>query len=144
MKHTLYSEIDIIAPKELIWKHLVDFPSYEEWNPFIHSIQGTAKLNSRLKIVIGKMKFTPTILELLEHKKLTWLGSLWTRGIFDGKHTFEIVENEKSCTFIQREEFKGILVRFFRMNLNSETLTGFHSMNKELKRLCENKKRPSV
>ena len=43
---TVYSEININASAEQVWKNLMEFDAYPKWNPFILQI-GTDKLNEK-------------------------------------------------------------------------------------------------
>ena len=50
--HEVVTEIEIEATPERVWDILLDFPSHPEWNPFIRSIQGVAKVGDRLTVSI--------------------------------------------------------------------------------------------
>ena len=45
-------EINVDAPPEYLWKVLIDFESYGEWNPFITKIEGKAKIGSIITLTI--------------------------------------------------------------------------------------------
>lgn len=50
----------------------------------------------------------------IPNQKLSWLGHFLFTGLFDGAHKFELIDNHNgSTTFIQSEQFSGILVAFF-------------------------------
>lgn len=84
------------------------------------------------------MTFKPKVLTLIKNKELSWLGHLLFPGLFDGKHQFQLIDNgDGTTTFIQSEEFKGLLVSFFKKKLNTNTRNGFIEMNKKLKELAE-------
>jgi hypothetical protein len=86
------------------------------------------------------MKFKPTILVRSENKELRWLGKLLFKGLFDGEHSFRIVDNENgTCTFYHEESFSGILVGLFAKKLDTDTKQGFIEMNEKLKELVEAK-----
>ena len=46
----LYSEIEIAASAERVWRLLTDFASYPRWNPFIRSIGGRPIPGERLEV----------------------------------------------------------------------------------------------
>jgi hypothetical protein len=85
------------------------------------------------------MKFNPIIKEITPNQRFRWLGNLFVPGIFDGEHIFELEYDEASGStlFIQRENFKGLLVPFLKKKLKNETEPGFHQMNKALKIIIE-------
>jgi hypothetical protein len=137
------TEILINASPEKIWAILTAFDKYPEWNPFIKYIKNTVKTGSQIEIRIeppgaSGMVFKPTILALEANKELRWLGHLLFKGLFDGEHSFKIVDNKNgTSTFIQRENFKGILVPLLKKQLNTNTKRGFEMMNEKLKEISE-------
>ena len=140
MSFELNTQITINASPEEIWNVLIDFKSYPDWNPFITSIEGTPETGNQLKADIDGMKFKPLILESISNKKLVWKGRLLFKGLFDGEHSFEIIQQQESCLFIQSEKFTGILVPFFKKKLSIDTKQGFISMNEKFKQRIEAKK----
>lgn len=140
---SLYTEIEINAPSSLVWKILTDFEDYPEWNPFIRSFESTPEPGRQFSVKIqppGKkeMTFNPVCLAIFPEKELRWLGHLIISGLFDGEHIFEIKKIDQAHTrFIQRENFKGILVPFLWMLISSSTKLGFDQMNEKLKQRAE-------
>jgi hypothetical protein len=81
------------------------------------------------------MIFKPVVLLKKENKELQWLGKLLFKGLFDGEHHFELIDNKNGTTrFIQSERFSGLLVPFFNFDT---TTASFHIMNRKLKELAE-------
>lgn len=138
MAFQISTSIAISASPEQVWAVFSDFAAYPTWNPFIRSITGEVAVNKKFKAEIGTMKFSPTVLVFEANSEFTWIGHLLFPGIFDGKHSFLLHENEEGgTTFIQKEEFKGILVPFFKKKLSTEIVASFEEMNRSLKRLVE-------
>ena len=91
-----------------------------------------------MKINAGGMKFKPEVLVYDSNQEIRWIGNFLFKGLFDGEHSFIIIDNEDgTTTFKQEEKFSGILVGLFEKKLDSETKTGFEEMNKKLKELSE-------
>jgi len=140
MSKKIETEITIHASPEKIWKILTDFENYPTWNPFITNIQGAIEEGKHIQVKIepqkGKeMVFKPVIVSKKEGKELSWLGKLLFKGIFDGEHKFELIDNKNGTTrFIQSEHFSGFLVPFFNLD---HTAIGFNNMNQKLKELAE-------
>jgi hypothetical protein len=140
----LNTEIIINAPVNKVWDVLVDFQKYPEWNPFIKSFEGEIREGESFKVTIqppgGKaMTFNPTCLKLAENQEFRWLGHLFFKGLFDGEHIFELSPFGSGQTkFVQRENFRGILVPFIWNQLEPKTKKGFEMMNEKLKELVEN------
>lgn len=137
------TEINIKASAEKIWSIIMDFDQYPEWNPFILSIIGKAKVRERLKVTVQSagskpMVFKPQVTLFHRYEQFGWLGSLFIRGIFDGHHIFELKKiSENETLFIHREEFSGILVTFLKKQLDNDTRAGFVAMNEKLKTQAE-------
>lgn len=140
MAKEIKTEIVIHATPEKIWKILTDFENYVQWNSFITSIKGEVeegnKIVVRIKPPNGKgMTFKPTILTKTDNKELSWRGKLLFKGLFDGTHIFELINNgDGTTTFIQSEKFSGIFVCLFNPQ---KTRNGFNEMNKKLKEIAE-------
>ncbi len=137
------SEIEIAAPCADVWQCLTDFAAYPDWNPFIHKIEGKPGLGEALKADIqmanGKiMEFRPKLIEFEPQRKLTWLGHFLMSGLFDGRHEFELAQNQDGTTmFRQSEYFSGILVPLFGRGFDDKLRNSFQQMNKALKARVE-------
>lgn len=133
------TSIVINSNRQNIWKVFSNFSDYKTWNPFIESIQGAVKVGNKIEVKAGGMKFRPEVLVYEEFKEFRWIGKLLFRGLFDGEHSFEIIDNlDGSCTFKHEEKFTGILVGLFSKKLERETKPGFEKMNQKLKEKVEN------
>lgn len=145
MKKLLESEIIINGEPDDVWKTLMDFNNYDNWNPFIKSISGKKKEGEQLNVIIkppgGKrMKFKPTILVIREKYEFRWIGKFIIKGLLDGEHYFKLEKIRNNQTkFIHGEKFQGLLVRIMRSALNN-TNKGFVLMNQALKNEIEKNK----
>src|SRR5215210_600134 len=139
----LHTEIEIDAPAERVWRLLTDFASYPRWNPFIRTISGRPVPGERLEVRLeppgGRgMTFKPKVLDAEPKRAFRWLGRLLVPGLFDGEHSFAIEPLEENrVRFVQREEFKGLLVPLFARSLETNTQRGFEEMNHALKGRAE-------
>ncbi len=140
MTKEIKTEIIIHSTPKKIWKKLTDFKSYPNWNPFIKEISGKLRVSERIKVKIqpensSAMTFKPTILDYKKNKRLIWKGKFIFKGLFDGEHKFELIDNKNGTTiFRQSEEFSGILVGIFNLK---NTKKSFEQMNWKLKEICE-------
>jgi hypothetical protein len=141
--HEITTEIEIEATAEKVWTILLDFPSYPEWNPFVRSITGIAKIGDRLAVFIQPpgargMAFRPTVLTVMPGQELRWLGRLLLPLIFDGEHYFQITRLAPGrVRFVQGERFSGVLVPFAKSRLDGGTKAGFVAANQALKARAE-------
>jgi len=143
MKHCLRTEAHIEASPDAVWKILTDLERYPEWNPFVVSSRGTVAvgrtLTNRLRPTAGRTRtFTPTVTVVDPPRTFEWLGHLGVRGIFDGRHRFELTATPTGTRLTQLEQFSGLLVRFMRRSLDRDTASSFDAMNNALKARAEN------
>jgi hypothetical protein len=135
----LYSEIEIQATTENVWQILTDFVNFPQWNPFIHRASGELEAGSRLEVFIqppggSGMTFRSIVLKVEPHRELRWLGHLIVPGLFDGEHIFAIEPlGPDRVLFVQREEFRGIMVSLILRFIGENTWHGFEAMNQALK-----------
>lgn len=143
MAKELITEIKIKAKPAQVWAALTDFSSYPEWNPFIKSLTGDVKVGSTIMARLeppksSGMTFKPKVLVFEVNKKFVWMGHLFIKGLFDGEHSFELIDNlDGTTTFIQSEKFEGMLIPLFKKMLNVNTKEGFELMNSALKERVE-------
>ena len=139
---TLQTEIVINAPAEKVWSILTDFEKFPQWNPFILKVEGTAKVNSRLRVELkngnGVSVFKPNVLVAEKNKAFEWLGSLPIPGLFNGQHYFRIETlSQTQVKFVHGEEFTGLLAGLIMSQIGEQTRNGFIDMNKALKERAE-------
>jgi hypothetical protein len=126
---------------------VADFASYPEWNPFIRSIEGDARVGARLRVRIEPpgargMTFRPTVRAAEPGRELRWLGRLFLPGLVDGEHRFALEPLAAGRTrFVQSERFSGLLVGLLGKTLTA-TKRGFEQMNSALKQRVETKMTP--
>ncbi len=84
------------------------------------------------------MTFHPRCLVLEKNKEFRWLGHLLIKGLFDGEHIFKLEDLGNGQTkFVQRENFRGVLVPLLWRIIKSNTKKGFVEMNNQLKKRAE-------
>ena len=138
----LETNILIDAPAERVWRILLDFEHYPEWNPFVSRISGRPEPGQKLDIRLTPpggmaMSFKPVVVKVEPGREFRWLGQLLAKGLFDGEHIFELRPEGDSVRFIQRERFNGLLVPLLLLMARKSTLRGFEAMNQALKARAE-------
>jgi hypothetical protein len=137
------SEIEINSYPESVWRILIDFGAYDQWNPFINKIIGAPTEGSKIDIYIetpsGKnRKYSPRITKVQEGRELRWFGKSSLPGFLNAEHIFIIEELQpERVRFIQRELFDGLLTRVFGKGVDTDIRQGFQDMNDALKKRAE-------
>ncbi len=131
---TIATDIHVDATPDEVWKVLVDFPQLSGWSPFFASIEGELARDAKLTVTFRKPRITmrPRVTALEPGHHLEWLGRMGIRGIFDGRHRFEVTAEEGGTRFRQSEQFSGFLVPLLGRML-AATEKNFAAFNQALK-----------
>ncbi len=130
----IHTEIEISAPRDVVWKILADIDDYPKWNPYHLKVEGRLALGETLKVYIRKpngeeVEIEPHVMVLNKLDQLSWGGGL--RPLFYGRHDFileEVAENK--TRLIHKEVFEGLVVPFAALEAIDE---GYDLMNRALK-----------
>lgn len=141
MAQSIETSTTIAASRQRVWAVLMDFPRYPEWNPFIRSIKGEARVGQELEVVIeppGRRAetFRPRVVAVEPQRRFAWRGSLPIPGLFTGEHRFDLDDAAAGTRFGHSEHFSGLLVPFVGSVLKATEL-GFEGMNDALKARAE-------
>jgi hypothetical protein len=137
------TEVEISAPPAEVWRVLLDFPRYPEWNPFIVELRGEAESGALLELTLSlpdsnrERALRARLLKCEAERELRWLAHSWMKGLFDGEHFFRLEPRGETRTrVVQGEDFSGILLRLLLPRV-TEAARGFVYMNQALKRRVE-------
>jgi hypothetical protein len=136
------SQIEIEAPVETVWRVLIDFAAYPEWNPFMRKAEGELVAGGQIAVTMQPpghraSSFRPRLLSVKPGRSFRWLGHVLVPGIFDGEHIHEIEPlGPGRARYVQRELFHGVLLPFLGGVLK-DTERGFNDMNAALKARAE-------
>jgi len=136
-KH-IYTDIDIKASPERVWRILADIERYPEWNPYHVKVTGTLAVGEQLDVTIHKpngktVHIKPHVMRLEPMTELTWGGGF--KGLFHGEHVFLLEPAGEGITrLVHKEDFVGIFVPFASLDAIDE---GYRLMNRRLKERAE-------
>ena len=139
----LYTAIEIDAPAERVWAILTDFARFPEWNPTIRRARGELRPGARLEVHQQPPGYRgrtsrPAVVGLEPGCEFRWLGQVGPQALFSGEHIFAVEPLAGGrVRFVQREEFRGLLVPILWRTLNTRTRSGFEAMNRALKARAE-------
>jgi hypothetical protein len=138
--YDIQASIDIDAPADTIWRVLIDFSSYDRWNPMLRNVKTDLALGARVEFEVlqegrRSLKLKAKIVTLSEARELAWRGG-WT-NLLSGEHSF-IIEplDEGRCRFHHGEQFEGLLLPLVKRALKGAPPL-YQAMNEALKRRVE-------
>jgi hypothetical protein len=140
---SLYTAIEINAPKSIIWQALVHKEDWLKWNTFLYDrdpakplVQGrTVQLSLRRSREEAETEFEPRIILLQPEICLRWHYSALG---FHSEHVFELQEvGENRSKYIHQEHFSGLVTQLFLPFLRQDEQQGLKRMARELKQYVE-------
>ncbi|NJO80799.1 MAG: SRPBCC domain-containing protein [Cyanobacteria bacterium RM1_2_2] len=140
---SLYAEIEINAPKSVIWQTLLQKDKWLNWNTFLYDRNPALPFEQgrivqlslrRLREEI-ETEFDPHITLLQPEVCLQWVS---TAPGFRSEHIFELQQVGRNRTkYIHRESFSGVVTHFFLSFLRRDEQQGLRRMAWELKQYVE-------
>ncbi|MBE9177706.1 SRPBCC domain-containing protein [Oculatella sp. LEGE 06141] len=140
---SLYTEIEINAPKTAVWQALIRKQDWLKWNTFLYDrdatkafVQGkTVFLSLRRLAEEAETEFEPMVTLLQPETCLVWV---YSAPGFRSEHVFELQDVGRQRTkYIHRETFSGTVSRLFLVFLRQDEQQGLRRMARELKRHVE-------
>jgi hypothetical protein len=132
------------APVQKAWSVLSDTSAYDSWNPFVKRLDGQLEPGEKIEVSLalaGRKPQTmkPRIVGYEPGRAFEWLGQVGLRGVFDGRHRFELRPlADGGCELVHSEVLSGLLVPFFKRMLTGPTPDAFVAMNEAFKKRVEN------
>lgn len=144
MRKLIRTEIAIQAPAEVVWRHLTDFESFPEWNPFIRRASGRPQVGERLdiRLQLGPgplVRFTPRVVAAVPGRTLRWLARTGPPRLFDVVRSFELAPRPgEGVVFTQSEVCTGLLTPLmFAVPLERWLYAGYDAFNEALRERAE-------
>ncbi len=141
---TVRTELVIHADAQRIWRLILDFESYPQWNPSIRRARGAVAPGTAIELWTAMLPFGPqihvdaTVLEVEPPRRLRWIGALHPDWLFTGEHRFVLHPTEEGAVLlVQEETFRGLLVLFLAPYLRWRIRRLFEGTSAALKRMAE-------
>ena len=133
---TVETTVEINASNDAVWDVLIDFASYEDWNPVMR-IEGTLEVGAKLVVHMTGMSFKPEVLAATPGKELRWLGKLGFRGIAAGEHFFILTPQDDGTTHLNHgERYSGALVALIK-HKSGNNAANYEAFSQALKQRVE-------
>lgn len=135
------ASIDIAAPPEAVWKVLMDWSRYPDWNPTLRSIAGQARKGGKITVSIaspvGTLPIDAVVTRLATNSGITWHSKLRLSGLFDRDHIIELSPDPVGSRLTQTQTFAGILAPGASVVATGTVRDGLAKMNAALKERVE-------
>jgi hypothetical protein len=140
---SLYTEIEINAPKSVVWQTLIHKEKWLYWNTFLYDrnpqkpfVQGrSVHLSLRRVREENETEFEPRITLLQPETCLRWV---YTAPGFRSESIFELQQVDRQRTkYIHQENLSGAVTRVFLLFLRQDEQQGLRRMARELKQYVE-------
>lgn len=112
---------DLDAPLDEVWTCLVDFKSYDKWNPMLRNVSTQVQTDAAVRFEVlqdgaGPLKLSAQITELRPPEALAWRGG--SRLAVAGEHYFRLESlGRDRCRFFHGEHFSGALLPLLHRRL---------------------------
>lgn len=140
---SLYTAIEIDAPRRVVWQALVSKDQWKYWNTFLYDCdpkhpfrEGQRVLLSlRRQVGEAETEFEPIVTLIQPGTCLKWVSTI--PGLVN-EHVFELQEiGRDQVQFLYQENFSGILTRLVLPFIRQDEHQGMKRMARELKRYAE-------
>ncbi|MBE7381181.1 MAG: SRPBCC domain-containing protein [Leptolyngbya sp. SIO1E4] len=142
---TLHTEIEINAPRSLVWATLIRKDEWRRWNTFLYDSDPALLIRQGQAIFLSVRRleedestdFEPLVTLVQPDVCLRWVAQM---PGFKSEHVFELQDLGPNRTlYIHCERFKGILSTVFLPFIRQDEKQGIKRMARQLKRYVEHR-----
>ena len=133
--------IEIAAPPAAVWKVLMDWGRYGEWNPTLRAIAGQPRRGARITVSVaspvGTLAIPAVVTRLAPNSGITWHSRMRLSGLFDRDHLIDVSPDPLGSRLTQTQTFAGILSPGAAVVATGTVREGLARMNAALKERVE-------
>lgn len=140
---SLYTAIEIEAPRSRVWQILLEKDRWKYWNTFLYDCDPTCAIEQGREISLSllrvpgedEIQFRPLVTLVQPTFCLKWLSTI--PGLRN-EHVFELQDIDRDrIQFIYQQNFSGAFTRFFLPFVRQDEQKGIRRMAWELKSYAE-------
>ena len=139
---SIYTEVEIDAPKEKVWSVLTDFQQMPQWSKTLQNIEGSLTNGTKTKVVYifkGKSRVIHhTMVDFEDGTQFGWSDTLIPFAKDRHIYRVEAISDSRS-RFVQTDEVKGPTALLVSGMLMAEMSKTYPIFNEALKAIVENK-----
>jgi uncharacterized protein YndB with AHSA1/START domain len=135
------AEIEVSAPRDVVWAVLTDIDAWPSWNPDVKSasLEGALAEGTRFRWKAGPGTITSTLRQIEPPRLIAWSGK--TFGI-NAVHVHRLDERDGTTAVTSEESWDGLLVRLLRRRLAKTLDESIRSGLQHLKAEAERRSTP--
>ena len=139
----LKTTFPVAADAATVWRVLVDFPRWSEWNTAVPSISGEAAVGSTLKLKLAmpgrpSANVTATLTDLDTKKHFRWHGNVAGDRFFAGTREVLLDERPDGSTWVTHvETVTGLFYPVFRLLMGGAIQKHHENFNSSLRDRAE-------
>jgi hypothetical protein len=147
---SLYTEIEISAPRQAVWQALFYKENWKYWNTFLYDCDPTQSFEPGREVLLALRRvpgeetteFQPVITLIQPEICLRWVSTI---PGFQIEQVFQLLETSPGQTkYVHQENFSGVLTRVFFPFIRQDEQQGIRRMAWELKQCVETQSRPPI
>ena len=137
------TETTIDAPIERVWETLIDFASYDAWNPLIRGMRAKPEVGSDADFTIALGERALSVqskvarVEPLRELVLTGPRAVWQRPFFVGVHFWRLEASDSRTQLVHGEQLGGLVLPLIWWWLEPRLVRGYDAMNRALAHVVE-------
>jgi len=136
------TEVQIAAPVEEVWRVLMDFGAWKDWNPTVARASGIAAAGEKLNITMlgddcKEMTYQPEVMDIISPNKFRWRAKMMAGFIFTNDRVFELREKDGGTELIHSELYSGLMIALTWKKMQNFVPPILEKMNKALKENLE-------
>lgn len=137
---SVHQEMVVSAPRELVWRLLIEFDRYETWNPYITKASGEARKGERIVLRLdprdaGPQEVECDVLDVKQLRKVLWRCRAYAPGLLDREHTFRLLPlDDDRIRLVYDGRWEGVFVPFADLD---DRKSGYRRMAHALKEHAE-------
>ncbi|MEM1309777.1 MAG: SRPBCC domain-containing protein [Cyanobacteria bacterium P01_H01_bin.153] len=142
---TIRTQIEINAPRAVVWKALMRKEEWRRWNTYLFDGDPALMMQQGQEIFLSVRRleddeftdFEPVITLVQPQVCLRWMAKM---PGFRSEHSFEMQDLSPTRTlYTHQERFKGVLATIFLPFIRNDEKQGMKRMARQLKRYVEHR-----
>jgi len=138
--------LQVDAPPEFVWRVLIDFERYSEWNPFIVKVDGEARIGSKIKLHVKldqkfeALRFSEEmIVSLKENQHLCYDSHFLSSSLFNSTRwqTIKPTKDGLCSIYHSHQRISGLSAWPFANIFGDRIAAGFEASSIALKKRAE-------